>query len=94
MQPHNTNVLWSRPRTPTDIGGFLTDVRRLKGITQAQLAEALGVPRRYIIEVEAGKNTQYAERLFRLFHYLHIDITLQAQDIQPSQAETSNDFDW
>lgn len=42
-------------RTAKDLGEFIHNVRKSKGLTQQQLADLAGVGRRFIIECEAGK---------------------------------------
>ena len=62
VQPEGT---WAPINTPADLGLFLRDLRVQRGLTQAQLAEQLGVTRQYVAEIEKGKPNLYSERLFQ-----------------------------
>lgn len=48
------------------LGRFLQQGRLLRGLTQQQLAEKLGISQSYIWQIEAGHPTIYASRLFEL----------------------------
>lgn len=48
------------------LGRFLQQGRLLRGLTQQQLAEKLGISQSYIWQIEAGRPTIYASRLFEL----------------------------
>jgi transcriptional regulator with XRE-family HTH domain len=62
---------WTDLYTPEDLGRFVADLRKARALTQAQLAEELGVTRQYISEMESGQPNLYSERLFQLFRLLH-----------------------
>jgi HTH-type transcriptional regulator/antitoxin HipB len=62
--------LWSPIHTPADLGLFLRDLRTQRGLTQAELADELGVNRQYVIELEAGRPNLYSERLFQSLRLL------------------------
>ncbi len=80
MQTSNSQ-LWSRPRTAEDIGAFVAELRRDSGLTQAQLAQQLDIPRRAVYEIEAGKSTQYVDRLLAVLNLLGgaIELTTRAR---------------
>ena len=42
---------------PADIGLFIRDYRRNKGLSQSDLATAAGVSRRWLANLESGKST-------------------------------------
>ncbi|UFS58390.1 helix-turn-helix domain-containing protein [Subtercola endophyticus] len=50
--------------SPDELGRMLQQGRLLKGLTQRELAQELHVTQRYIHEMESGKPTLYADRLF------------------------------
>jgi HTH-type transcriptional regulator / antitoxin HipB len=62
--------LWSPIHTPADLGLFLRDLRTQKGLTQAELAEELGLNRQYVVELETGKPNLYSDRLFQALRLL------------------------
>jgi transcriptional regulator with XRE-family HTH domain len=70
---------WARVLTPTDLGRFLAELRIERDLTQAELAEALGVSRRYIYEIESAKSSLYTERLFSLLRLLGARLSIEAE---------------
>jgi len=62
--------VWADLYTPQDLGRFVADLRTSRGLTQAQLAEELGVTRQYLSQIESGQPTLYGDRLFRLLRLL------------------------
>ncbi len=79
MMQTDSSQLWSCPRTAGDIGAFVAELRRDSGLTQAQLAERLDIPRRAVYEIEAGKSTQYVDRLLAILSLLGGAIELNAR---------------
>jgi HTH-type transcriptional regulator / antitoxin HipB len=71
---------WAAVRTPGDLGRFLARVRQDRGLTQKELAEELGVSRRYISEIENGKPGLYTERLFQMLRLL--GVRLRAEQVR------------
>jgi HTH-type transcriptional regulator / antitoxin HipB len=65
-----TEGSWGPIFTAADLGHFLRDLRTIRGLTQAQLAEELGVTRQYVVELEAGKPNLYSDRLFQALRLL------------------------
>jgi HTH-type transcriptional regulator/antitoxin HipB len=61
---------WAPIYTPVDLGLFLRDLRTQRGLTQAQLADELGVTRQYVVELEGGKPNLYSDRLFQTLRLL------------------------
>lgn len=61
---------WAPIYTPRDLGLFLRDLRTQRDLTQAQLADELGVTRQYVIELETGKPNLYSDRLFQALRLL------------------------
>ena len=71
---------WAAVRTPEDLGRFLARVRQAHGLTQEELAQDLGVSRRYVSEIENGKPGLYTERLFQMLRLL--GVRLRAEQIR------------
>jgi HTH-type transcriptional regulator / antitoxin HipB len=70
---------WAAVHTPEDLGRFLARVRQDHGLTQQELAEDLGVSRRYVSEIENGKPGLYTERLFQMLRLL--GVRLRAEQV-------------
>ena len=51
----------------------LAGVRRVKGLTQADLADQLGVNRTTVLDMEAGRNPA-VDRFIRAFNYQGYDL--------------------
>jgi len=54
-------------------GVYLKGIRHREELTQEQLAEATGIPRRHISEMESGKRTIGKESAKKLAAVLHVD---------------------
>jgi transcriptional regulator with XRE-family HTH domain len=78
---------WARVRSPEDLGRFLGRLRAERGWTQAAAAEYLGIPRRYLHELEAGKEILAYTRLFRLLTLLDARLTIEAATDQEREAD-------
>lgn len=79
-------------RTPREIGAFVKETRRLKGLTQATLAARAGVSRSWLVSFEAGKRS--LEIGLALDVLGNLDIRLDLQRVGESlsghaKAETS-----
>lgn len=61
-------VLRGQMESAEAMGRMLQQGRLLRGITQRELAEKLGISQRYVYEIESGKPTIFAERLFQMMH--------------------------
>ncbi|MBX3250299.1 MAG: helix-turn-helix transcriptional regulator [Myxococcales bacterium] len=44
-------------RTPEDVGSLIREQRLARGMTQAQLAQAIGASRQWVVDLERGKST-------------------------------------
>lgn len=69
-------------RSPQALGRELARLRYDRGFTQEELAEELGLNRRYLYELESGKPNLLATRLFELLRELgaHLEIVADEQD--------------
>jgi transcriptional regulator with XRE-family HTH domain len=73
--PHESNEAvpaptWAQIYSPAQLGRFVAGLRRARGMTQAQLADELGVTRQYVSDLERGVSNLYTERLFSLLRLL------------------------
>jgi len=62
-------------RSPADIGALAQSIRRQHGLTQAELAEQAGVGRRFLIELESGKETAQVGKTLRVLAMLGVVLT-------------------
>ena len=71
----------SRPiRSQKALGEALARLRFERDVTQQELAETLGISRRYISELETGRPTIYASRLFEILRDLGAHIEIVTKD--------------
>lgn len=59
-----------------DLAPALRERRRALGMTQRQLADICGVSERFVVEVEAGRDTAGIGRVLRLVARLGLDLRL------------------
>ena len=62
------------------LGPALRHFREQAGLTQAQLAELVGIQRSYLAELEAGKVSEQTRRLVNLFRVLGARIVIGKAD--------------
>jgi len=69
-------------RSPQALGRELARLRYDRGFTQEELAEELGLNRRYLYELESGKPNLLTTRLFELLRELgaYLEIVADEQD--------------
>ena len=87
MPQQNEPELWSAVRTPADLGAFLAEVRIRTGWTQEEVAEQLGISRRYLYEIESGRPSLYTDRLFALLRLFDATLTVTAPEPGPAPQE-------
>ncbi len=71
-----TPEVWAVVRSPEDLGAFVARLRFTHDLTQAELAERLGISRRYVYEIESGRPNLYALRLFEILNLLGATMTV------------------
>ena len=64
--------------TMKELGAFVAKVRREQGITQLELSQAADVGRRFVVELEDGKETLQAGKLLKVMSVLGIDLRFVA----------------
>lgn len=62
------------------LGDAIRHYRNAAGLTQAQLAEAVGLQRSYLSELEGGKETEQLARVLRILRQLGVRMTLDEAD--------------
>ena len=78
-------------RTTRDLGHLIRDRRSRMGLTQADLAHAVGVSRKWIVEVEAGKRSADFSLILRTVKALGVD--LDARERKTSTRTNDIDID-
>lgn len=63
-----------RLRTTQDVGSLVRDYRTKQGLTQMQLADKVGVSRKWIIDLEAGKRATDLSLVLRTLNALGIEL--------------------
>jgi transcriptional regulator with XRE-family HTH domain len=66
-------------RSSRDLGRTLGDVRKLRELTQQQLAEMTGMRRDYLSQLESSSDTLELRRLILAFRRLGADITVTVE---------------
>jgi len=76
-------------RSAEALGDAVGRLRVERGLTQDELAESLGVSRRYIYGIESGQPNLYASRLFEVLRVLgaHIDLVPTSETTPDSVRE-------
>jgi y4mF family transcriptional regulator len=69
-----------RISTAEELGRYLRERRRGLGLTQAQLAEQAGVSRRWLSDLEAGKERAEVGLVMQTLHTLSTVIDLQPEE--------------
>ena len=73
--------MWTNAYSYEDIGQFLREARRVRGITQAQMAKKLGFSTVTLSALETGKNVSSAkvERYLQMLGYRMVIVPKTAQ---------------
>ena len=71
----NTRVVYE-VRRGGDVGAAVAAARRDRGLTQAELAEQLGIDRGYLAAIETGRTNRLIEHLLRALRRLGADVTV------------------
>jgi HTH-type transcriptional regulator / antitoxin HipB len=63
-------------RSPADLGRALAELRRARGLSQADLAERLGLDRSYVTKVERGHSSPLLVLVFDVLAELEATVTI------------------
>ncbi|WTQ38499.1 helix-turn-helix domain-containing protein [Nocardioides sp. NBC_00163] len=70
----------ARLRAPADFGLAVQQARLASGMTQTELADAVGVPQSTVSDVESGKSTIYVRRLLDMMRATGVELTATWED--------------
>lgn len=78
-----------RAKTAGDMGRLIREHRKHRGMSQAELATAMGVSRKWIVDVERGKASVALDFVTRTFRVLgaSLFITLPEEDTQTQNED-------
>ena len=77
-------------RRPADVGVALAEARRVRGLSQAELADVAGVDRTYLARIEAGMSTILVQRVLRLLRRLGAELVVVLPAQQPVDPTAKN----
>ena len=66
--------MWAQ--SATEIGRIVATARRHRGLTQTQLARALGVSQNWVSEIERGKDSAQIGKILRVLSFLGVRLTV------------------
>ena len=72
--------LQAQIRSPADFGLAIQQARFARGMTQRQLSSLTGISQKAISEMESGRSTIYAERLFALLNACGVTVAAEWED--------------
>lgn len=67
------------------IGAHLKSLRKLRGLSQAQLGQRLGVGQARVAAIEADPGAVSVEQLLRVFQVLGVQLVARIEDRTPTQ---------
>ena len=73
---------------PAQLSQHLRSLRKSQGLTQAQLAERMGVMQSRISALEKDASKLTVEQLFRVLATLNAGIVLRTSEIEPRDTHT------
>lgn len=76
-----------RISSPRDLGLYVRDRRRDLDMTQADLAGAARVSRRWLADLEAGKATAEIGLVLRTLHALDLELDVRPRQQPPGQID-------
>ena len=80
-----------RIRTRKELGQLIRESRKRRRLTQAELAEVVGVNRRWVVQVEQAKTSADLRTLLRALRALGIEMHIQPRQFSP-EAEQIAEF--
>lgn len=81
-------------RTPQQLPSLLQSFRKARGLTQADVAERLGVTQQTLSALERNAESVSVERLMRLLAILEVDLILSTRAAPEGIAARAARGDW
>ena len=78
-------------RTTRDLGHLIRDRRSRMGLTQAALADVVGVSRKWIVELEAGKRSADLSLVLRTVKALGLDLEVRDRAVSTDKHDADVD---
>lgn len=79
-------------RTPRDIGALIRDRRKQQKLDQADLAQRIGVNRRWVVEVERGKPRAEVGLILKALQALGLTVAIDSDGKPPGTGADRLDF--
>ena len=80
-------------KSPAELGHLVRDHRTRRGLTQAALADQVGVSRKWLIDLEAGKRTADLSRVLRTLNVLGIELDARSRTTSSKTKNSAIDLD-
>jgi y4mF family transcriptional regulator len=64
-------------KTTQSLGQFIRETRKSQGLTQEQLASVSGTGRRFIIDLESGKESCHLDKTLKVLTMLGLELYVQ-----------------
>lgn len=74
-------------QTPRDLGLLIRQHRNARGLTQTQLAKALGASQKWVSDIELGKERAQIGAVLRALAYLGVVLIAQPRDPTSDSSE-------
>ena len=78
-------------RTSADVGRLARAARKSRGLTQMQVADALGVTQKWVSTVEGGKDTAPIGAVLRLLCWLGVTLTSTDEGAPAEEKQIGSD---
>jgi HTH-type transcriptional regulator/antitoxin HipB len=82
-----------RIRTRKDLGLLIRDFRKQRKLTQAALAELIGVSRRWVVQVEQAKTSPDLRTVLRALRALGAEMHVRPRHVSPEALEVTRIVD-
>jgi len=67
-------------KTTQNLGQFIKETRKRQGLTQEQLARVAGTGRRFISELESGKESCHLDKALHVLAMLGLELFIESKE--------------